>query len=213
MGLTLLEVIRRQDLPDEILEAEDPSITMPRRLGLSEVIDRQIRMYREEVKRGGRMTDDEVGDLIRLVIRRPDSEEVLFRVGRILAGEEKARSGRVKRLLPPPVSFALARRAVSRRLRKLFGRRLASFSASPFTLEADGHVLIRTDPGGDACQIVTGLSESLLQRHVDRACRVAHDQCLARKDAVCRWTVLQEESVKDAEAVSDLLLHPEPGTS
>lgn len=211
VGLTLLEVIRRQDLPEEILEAEDPSITMPRRLGLSEVIDRQIRMYREEVRRGGRMTDEEVEALIRLVLRRQDSRGVLFRVGRILAGENGGGTTRLTSLLPVAANFALARRAVSRRLRKLFGRRLGAFTESPFTLEARQHLLIHSDPGGDACHVVTGLAESLVQRHVGGGCRVAHDQCLGRNDPVCRWTVLQEEAVQDAEGVPDLLLNPEPG--
>lgn len=211
VGLTLLEVIRRQDLPKEILEAEDPSITMPRRLGLSDVVDRQIRMYKDEVKRGGRMTDDEVGDLIRLVIRRPDSAEVLFRVGQLLAGEDGGAATRLGSLLPSALSFALARRAVARRLRKLFGRRMGTFTASPFTLEAGEHVLIRSDPGGDACHIVTGLAESLVQRYGGRGCRVAHDQCRGRKESTCRWTVLQEEVVQDVEGVSDFLLNPEPG--
>lgn len=211
VGLTLLEVIRRQDLPKEILEAEDPSITMPRRLGLSDVVDRQIRMYKDEVKRGGRMTDDEVGDLIRLVIRRPDSAEVLFRVGQLLAGEDGGATMRLGSLLPSALSFALARRAVARRLRKLFGRRMGTFTASPFTFEAGEDVLIRSDPGGDACHIVTGLAESLVQRYGGRGCRVAHDQCLSRKESTCRWTVLQEEVVQDLEGVSDFLLNPEPG--
>ena len=35
VALTLLEVIRFQDAPTEVLESEDPSHTMPRRLGLS----------------------------------------------------------------------------------------------------------------------------------------------------------------------------------
>lgn len=210
VGLTVLEVIRSQDLPKEILEAEDPSITMPRRLGLSDVIDRRIRMYREEVKRGGRMTDEEVGDLIRLVIRRPDSTEVFFRVGRILAGDDGNGMG-WRGLLPAPVAFALARRAVSRRIRKLLGRRLASFTDTPFTLETRDHVLLAADPGGDACHLVTGLAEALVQRYTGSGCKVAHDHCRAHRDDVCRWTVVQEETVKDADTVSDLLLNPEPG--
>ncbi|HZD04008.1 MAG TPA: hypothetical protein VE173_03795, partial [Longimicrobiales bacterium] len=71
-------------------------------------------------------------------------------------------------------------------------------------------VLIESDPGGDACHLVTGLAESIVQRYASPAYRVAHDKCQARKDGCCRWTVLQEKTSKDPEAVSDLLLNPEP---
>lgn len=211
VGLTLLEVIRRQDLPKEILEAEDPSITMPRRLGLSEVIDRQIRIYREEVRKRGRMTDGELRDLIRLVVRRPDSAEVLFRAGGILAGEDGWRVGTWRRLVPDGLGFALARRAVARRLRKLFGRRLVVFTPGPFAMESRARVLIDSDPGGDACHLVTGLAESIVQRYASPTYRVSHDKCKARRDSCCRWTVLQEEAAHEPDAVPDLLLNPEPG--
>jgi hypothetical protein len=39
VALTLLEVIRAQDLPTEVLEQEDTSVTLPRRLGLSDVVE------------------------------------------------------------------------------------------------------------------------------------------------------------------------------
>jgi hypothetical protein len=77
-------------------------------------------------------------------------------------------------------------------------------------METAGNVLIRSDPGGDACHVITGLAEAILQRYVGPRSRLAHDKCQARHDATCRWTVLLEEPVPDAEGVSDLLLNPEP---
>ena len=56
VALRLLEVMRDQDLPVEVLEEEDPAVTMPRRLGLSEVVERQIRSYREDVRRRFRLS-------------------------------------------------------------------------------------------------------------------------------------------------------------
>ena len=82
MALRLLEVLRDLDHPGEILEDENPSVTMPRRLGLSDVVDRQIRTYREDVKQRVRLTDGEIRDLFRLVTRRPDAKEVFLRAGR-----------------------------------------------------------------------------------------------------------------------------------
>ena len=106
VALTLLEVIRQQDLPTEVLESEDPSHTMPRRLGLSDVIDMQIRRYREEVRHRARITDDEFRDLVRLVIRRPDSEEVFFHTGSILAGDDRPPGWR--RGLPRSLGYGIS---------------------------------------------------------------------------------------------------------
>jgi hypothetical protein len=176
---------------------------------LSDVVDQQIRRYREEARRGGRITDDEVKDLVRLFIRRPDAEELFFRVGRTLAGD-KERS-RWQRALPNPVSYALARRAVSKRLRMLFGRRVGGFAAGLFTLEGRALVFIQCDQGGDACNILSGFCQAMLDRHVSGGARVVHSLCESRRDPVCRWTVMAEERVREKERVSDLLLTPEPG--
>ena len=107
VGLRLLEVIRDQDLPGEMLEAEDPAQTMPRRLGLSEVVERQMRTYREDVKKRVRLTDTEIKDLFRLVIRRPDSEEVFFGAGLLIGSGD--RGGSWSRIVPTRLRYALAR--------------------------------------------------------------------------------------------------------
>lgn len=207
VALTLLETIRRQDLPTEVLEEEDTSRTMPRRFGLSDVVDQQIRRYREEVKRRRRVSDDEIRDLVRLVIRRPDSDEVFFRAGRRLAGEDGP--SRLARMLPSTLSFALARRQVTRDLRRLFGRRIGGFAAGPFTLEGRAHLFIQSDPGGDACHFLSGFCEAVVRRHAGSELRVAHSRCQARKDELCRWTVLAEERARGEERLEGLLMNPE----
>ena len=209
VALTLLEVIRDQDAPTEVLEAEDPTHTMPRRLGLSNVIDSQIRRYREEAGRRGRITDEEFRDLVRLVIRRPDSEEVFRNAGAFLAGEVRPPGWRGS--LPRSIAYGLARRRARRRLGKLFGRRVGGFAAGPFTLEARTHLLVEADPGGDACQFLTGFCEGALQRYFGRHARVVHSLCESRRDALCRWTVLAEERI--ADEARGLMLNAEPGTS
>ena len=208
VALTLLEVIRYQDAPTEVLESEDPSHTMPRRLGLSDVIERKIRRYREEANSGGRISDDEFRDLVRLVIRRPDSEDVFYHAGSIL-GADDSPPGWLGRL-PRSWAFSLARRRVRRRLVKLFGRRVGGFAAGAFTLEAHTHLFVEGDPGGDACHFLTGLCQAVLRRYRGRRARVVHTLCESRHDALCRWTVLAEERVPDE--AHTLIFNPEPGT-
>lgn len=211
VGLRLLEVIRSQDLPAEILEDEDPSVTMPRRLGLSDVVDRQIRTYRESVRKRRRMTDEELGNLVRLVVRRPDAEEVFYRAGRSLVGEGADPTAGVVRLLPDSVGFMMARRRVRSTLRRLFGRSVGSFTPGPFGLEGRSLILWKSDPGGAACSFVTGFCQATLAGLVASRRTVVHSRCQARGDDSCRWTVTAEHRSRqpESEGVGDLFGGPE----
>ncbi|MDP2959225.1 MAG: hypothetical protein Q8N53_22575 [Longimicrobiales bacterium] len=184
VALRLLEVMREQDVPPELLEEEDTTVTLPRRFGLSDVVGRQIRSFREDVRRGARLTDGEIHDLFRLVIRRPDTDEIFFKVGRSLAGGGGARW---RRLLPHGMAVALARSRVRRRLKSLFGRRVGGFGRGDFCIEGRSLLFIEADPGGDACALVTGLSQAILEQATGRRARVTHSLCQSRGDALCRW--------------------------
>ena len=80
VGLSLLEVIRALDLPTEVLAAEDPTQTMPRRLGLSEVVDQQIRLFKEQVRRREKITDQQAQPYPEKVIDNlPQNAAVILR--------------------------------------------------------------------------------------------------------------------------------------
>jgi hypothetical protein len=190
VALSLLEVLRERDLPSEILGSEDPSQTMPRRLGLTEAVELQIRRYREEVRRRGRISDEEVRDLFGLVLRRPDSEEVLFQAGEMLARKGVPSRG-LRRVLPTRLRYALARRFIRRRLRSLFGRSIGGFAHGRFTLEARDHFFLEMDPGGEACALFSGFAQTILSRYLSFPVKVSHSLCEARKDALCRWVVTE----------------------
>ena len=186
VGLSLLEVIRELDLPTEVLASEDPTQTMPRRLGLSEVVDQQIRLFREQVRKRERITDQQAQDLFHLVLRRPDSEEAFLDAGELLAGDGKPPKG-LKRYYPEKGLYTVSRRQARRRMKALFGRHVGGFAHGPFTLEAKGHFLLDLDPGGDACALVTGLCQTILSRNHRRQMDVHHTACEARKQDLCRW--------------------------
>ncbi len=185
VALRLLEVLRDQDVPPEVLEEEDPTVTMPRRFGLSDVVERQIRTYRSHRRHGVRLTDEEVLDLFRLVIRRPDSEEIFHGAGRTLAGTE--RPGGWRRLLPKPLAYAAARARVRRKLKALFGRRIGGFARGPFSIEGRSLFFIQADPGGDACAFLSGFCEAVLEQASSRPGRMVHSLCQSRGDPLCRW--------------------------
>ncbi len=190
MALTLLEVIRSQDRPTEVLKDEDPSVTMPRRLGLSDVIIHQIARYREDVKRKRRNTEAEVSDLFRLVTRRPDAPEVFFEVGLRLSTVPENPKKSLNRFFPKRFALGVARRKVRRRLNKLFGRLEGGFAPGTFVYEARTHLFIRGDPGGFACQLVSGLCERTIAPYVKEPHLVVHVSCQGRGEAACRWVAV-----------------------
>jgi hypothetical protein len=185
VALRLLEAMRDMDLPGEVLEEEDTTRTMPRRFGLSDVVDRQIRAFREDVKKRVRLTDEDVQGLFRFAVRRPDGAAVFHRVGRLLAGSE--RSGRWVRVLPRGLQFRIARNRARRSLRRLFGRPVGGFGRAPFTMEGRTLLFIEADPGGDACHLLSGFAEEVLSRTLGAPATVEHVLCEGRGDALCRW--------------------------
>ena len=187
VALTLLETIRAQDRPEEILQDEDPTITMPRRLGLSDVIHTQIRRYSEEVRRRQRVSESEIGDLFRLVVRRPDARRVFFLVGQELSERDRRRQRGAR--LKSRIGRLLARRRVKKRLKTLFGRRVGTFGHGPFCLEGSDLLFAREVSGGEACELVSGLCHGILEGHKHDSVTVVHETCQGRGDEQCRWTV------------------------
>ncbi len=183
VALTILEVLRASDRPFEVFEEEDTSITMPRRLGLSDVVERRIRTYQEETKKGNKISDGEFGDLVRLVVKRPDARAIFLECGARLAGRAPRRS----RFVPRRLGLALAKRRTRRRLRGLFGRRVGGFADGGFVLEGRSLLFIQSDSTGDACSLVSGLCSATLSRSIQDPPTIAHIACEAREDAYCRW--------------------------
>jgi hypothetical protein len=83
--LFLLEAVHAHDRPDEILEDEDLTVSLPRRLGLTGVIDTQKRRYESAVKSRKKVSLDEFASLVRLVLKRPDAEAILRDTGHRMA--------------------------------------------------------------------------------------------------------------------------------
>jgi len=212
-GLTLLEVLRDQDAPNEVLEDENVSVTMPRKLGLSDVVDKQIRIHREKVKQRLRMSDDEVRDLMRLVVRRPDARQVFSLAGSKLAGRGPVPGPRgIARILPRGVALGMARRDTSKGLRRLFGRAMGGFAQGPFALEGRGLLFHECDPTGAACHFVTGYCQGALNVRVGGEYQVVHRQCQSLGDPTCRWTVTGEARSRERDGVREMLLRPEVET-
>lgn len=192
LPLELLETMRDMDRPDEVLENEELSASMPRRLGLSDIVHLQIHKLREEVRRGRPQTPASVEDLIRLVIKRPDAEEICVEAGRRVARrawEQKAAvTRRTVRLLPTGVRMRRARIAAERLFRKLNGTAWLEVSGRPPMVRMVGSMTVRADPGGAACAVFAGVLQELLEEYTGKPHPVAHPVCEARGGGACEWT-------------------------
>ena len=185
VGLRLLEVVRDRDLPTELLEEEDPARTIPRRLGLSDVVDRQIRTYGDDVKKGVHLTDQGITDLFTLVNRRSDSDEVFLNTGRELV--EVHFPFRWGRVFPESIQYMFARTYLSWHLKHLFGRHILSFAEGPLNVEVQGLFFEGGDPEGSTCYLISGICQRILEQIGYRSAEVSHTLCQSRGDDRCRW--------------------------
>lgn len=191
--LLLLETMRDMDRPTEVLEDEDVTISLPRRLGLSDVVSVQIRRFQEEVRAKRPQAAGPVADLIRLVIRRPDAEEICEEAGRRLARyfwtQRSAAFRRAVRLLPGPLSRIAAHRASKKMFGQLAGGRPLAVGRWPAELRIERSLSAEADPGGAACAFYGGAFSELLHFYTGRDYRVRHPECETRQGGSCRWTL------------------------
>jgi hypothetical protein len=193
LPLAILESVRQHDRPAEVLEDEDLAASLPRRLGLTGVVDSQIHRYRIARKRRERISADQVADLLRLVLRRPDSEAILREAGYELAHRHVAkplyRLAAIGRYLPRAIAARLSQRSVQYLLRRIGGGAPCRVTRNPFLVEIDRPVTARVDRWAVACVLYGAAVERAVEHATGVAPHVDHVECEARGDAICRWTV------------------------
>lgn len=203
--LTLLESVRDRDYPAELLEDENLRVTLPRRLGLSGVIDEQIRQYRRQDRR--RVPAGEFAGFVKLIARRPDAGEVFFEVGR---GLSPARGTLLSGRWLAARGLTMVRARVRRRLRACFGTRFLSHGRGARPLEASSRLLVDADPGGRACSLVTGLIQETIER-LGLEASARHLTCMARGEGVCSWDVENNRATTDPESPDGGACPPDAG--
>ena len=190
--LILLETMRDMDRPEEYLEGEDIAASMPRRLGLSDVVFTQIHRFREEVKKKRSQPPETVADLVRLVIRRPDADEIFEEAGRRVARHAwNERSGafrRAVRFLPQGAKQRSARKAATKLFRQLVGDGGFGVSTKPVTLSITKCLTAYADPGGAACAFYAGALSELVTQYTGRKHTSRHTHCETKGARSCDWT-------------------------
>jgi predicted hydrocarbon binding protein len=193
LPLLLLETMRDRDRPDEVLEDEDITTSLPRRLGLSEVVRVQISRFDAEVRHRRLQIPSQVEDLLRLVIRRPDCEEIFAEAGRRVAqkfwSERSASVRRSIRFLPRALAVLSAQRAGKQMFSELVGPSAFKISRKPLSLRIESSMTARADPGGAACALYAGALGELLEQYTGRKYRVSHPACSRNGTSPCEWQV------------------------
>lgn len=187
--LSLLEAIRKLDTPeDELEDLADEVVT--RRLGLSQTVAAQIQRYRQTAERDGTVPADEAISVLRLVGRRADAalafEDAGRRATRYAVGSRARRTRVLLKLLPGPLRRRLARRAVARVARGVFGGELRPRTQEPeVRMPAPLSVHALTD--GGACLFYGSAYGELLRALTEFEGVMAHERCRARGDEACLW--------------------------
>ena len=192
VALVLLESLRDVDTPPEVLEDEAFRISLPRRLGLSDVIDGQMRRYADMRKRRRPLEASEFLDLLRLIARRPDARMVFEAAGDRLGSEYISRTPRAagfaRRLSPA----GFRRRSLLRHLRRVAeslspGSAIRSDRTDPSISVA--HCLPAVaDDTGSACGIITA-AFTACAHGLGESTPVRHPRCESRGDDQCLWEV------------------------
>ena len=195
LPLAILESVRQHDRPTEVLQDEDLTASLPRRLGLTGVVDNQIRRYEDARKRRERIPAAQVVDLLRLVLRRPDSEPILREAGYSLARQHGQkplyRLAGLARLLPAVISERIAKRSVRRLIRRIGGGAGVRVVRKPFRVEVRDPITA-FDQYGVACILYSAAIEEAFRHATGHRPVVDHTQCQGTGAPFCVWEVSPE---------------------
>lgn len=196
LPLSVLEAVQNIDTPqDDGLGALEDELAS-KRLGLSATVAAQVMRYREQVRAGGEVTDEEALAVFRLVGRRPDAALVYADAGRRAARYSAKRLATGSRALigaaPGRAGVALALRASAR-----LGRRwlLAELQVSEGTIRCEmaDSLGLRARDDGTGCHFYTAAIAELLRQVGDLEWTVTHELCLGRGDRRCLWRATRAE--------------------
>ena len=191
LPLALLAATRAHDRPSEVLEDEDLSVSLPRRLGLSGVIETQIHRYETAARSGKRVSHDEFVNLLKLVLRRPDAEPILRDTGARVARRQfdNVPPAWVKllRALPKAAINAAIRRSATRLLRSISGSNDVSVQGSPALARIRKPGAAFLEPPGVACALYGAAFEELATLYMGKKMNVAHAKCATQGGGYCEW--------------------------
>lgn len=191
MPVALLEATRSHDRPGEVLEDEDLSISLPRRLGLSGVIENQIFRYETAARAGRRIQLEEFVSLLKLVLRRPDAGAILHEAGARVATRQFDQTPgffiALMRVLPRALAFVFVARAARKLVRNITGSRHVDVRSKPLVVQLHQPVTARLEPVGVSCALYGSAFEEITSLYLRKRTRVSHSRCVINGGSICEW--------------------------
>jgi len=191
LPLALLQAVQQQDTPPELMPDENPHSFFPHRLGLSDVVEHQIRQFRDLARRRRRVAQAEVVALLELIARRPDAGAVFTAAGRELAGLHFSGPRDLLRRIVRRLPLPLRRRAALRALRTANATYLIAaektIETKPFEIRATDALTARVGEYGAACKLYGSLAATLLELCGLGRTTIAHPECQRHGDEHCVW--------------------------
>jgi hypothetical protein len=192
IALALLDALRASDTPSEVIEDESFRISLPRRLGLNEVVDSQMRRYAEIRDRRGTITPDEYSSLLGLIDRRPDDTEVFATAGRKIGESWFPELGFLDRTRLRLNPASRRRKKLVRAMREAARALEPAASILPVIESEVIGIEVRDPPlaateGGSGCALLSGVLEVCAERRGLGNVRIVHPRCVARGEDHCRW--------------------------
>lgn len=190
LPLSLLEAVRKVDLPDGDYDAEFVAELRNKRFGLSDTVFAQIRRFTEAVRRRQPQSFDEAKGLATLIGRRPDAEAVFREAGRYLARQSYQTISPFTRRMTLVVPAILSRPIALRHVRRI-SRRYADGSirrvGSMILLVVPRSVTLDAAPRQAGCSYYESALRELMQLLVGGVGAVEHVRCASRGEGTCEW--------------------------
>ncbi len=199
IALALLRSLRDQDTPEESLEDEAFADSLPRRLGLSDVVNVQMHRYADLRDRGQALALSEFLDLMRLISRRPDARSIFRSAGEVLAVERFADLGAVsrafRRFYPEGVRRRRLMRSMSKAARALSPGARITAEQDPPSMELENCALALAGIHGSACEILTAALGVCVAEIWNPDLSIQHTECLGRGGERCAWSLVEAAEV------------------
>ena len=193
IALAILEALRTTDTPEEVLEDEAFSYSLPRRLGLNEVVENQMRRYADLRRRGQSMEISELDSLITLVGRRDDARAVFDTAGTQLATDHFAAQSLARRagrtVSPKLLRRRLLARSMERIARAFSPGASIETATTPPTLTVGGGLLASSGGAGAGCEMLTAAVRVAVEMYYGADADVETISCEGRGEEACVWIV------------------------
>jgi predicted hydrocarbon binding protein len=167
------------------------SAFFPARLGLSEVVEDQIRQFEKLARRGRAVDEGRAAALLELIVRRTDAAAVLAAAGEALAMMVYGRSSKLRRRLlarlPAPFRRREALRALRSSLQELLGAADVTLRRNPIEVRARDAITARVGAYGGACQLYSTTLSRFFDLWGVAESGVSHLSCQRHGDEACVW--------------------------